>query len=112
MNWTPLQDISQLQAIDASSEKKPCLLFKHSTRCSISNMALNRIESNWKEADAEKVTFYYLDLLAHRNISNEIAAHYVIEHQSPQVLVISNGKCVYHASHSEIRYNDILQTIK
>jgi bacillithiol system protein YtxJ len=108
MNWNKLEDAGQLTAINEESKSVKVMLFKHSTRCSISSMALNRIESNWKDSDNQLVKPYYLDLIAHRDISNLIAQQYGVEHQSPQVLVISNGKCIYNASHNNIRYADII----
>jgi bacillithiol system protein YtxJ len=115
MLWHKLTDISQLQDIqhlskEQSSNGLTVLLFKHSTRCSISSMALSRLESKWK--DDEKIPTYYLDLLNHRDISNEIESMYSVEHASPQVLLIKNGKCVYHASHSAINAAEILEASK
>ena len=109
MNWNNLENASQLDAITEESKTIPVMLFKHSIRCSISSMALNRIESNWKDFDNQHIKPYYLDLIAHRDISNLIAEQYGIEHQSPQALIISSGKCIYHESHSNIRYNDIMK---
>jgi bacillithiol system protein YtxJ len=70
-------------------------------------MALNRLESRW--TDNEKIPTYYLDLLNHRDISNEIAHVFSVEHASPQVLLIKNGVCVYNASHTDISAADILE---
>ena len=112
MNWNALEQIAQLDIINEESKSMPVLLFKHSTRCSISSMALNRIESNWKDGDNQLIKPYYLDLIAHRDISNQIAEQYGIEHQSPQALVISNGECIYHESHTNIRYADIMKLAK
>ncbi len=114
MLWQHLTDINQLSDIIAESTKQSAnertvLLFKHSTRCSISSMALNRLESRWNDAETKHITPYYLDLLNHRDISNEIATVFNVTHASPQALLIKNGKCVYHASHSEISYKDILE---
>ena len=113
MLWHKLSDISQLQDIkDLSKEQhiSAVLLFKHSTRCSISSMALNRLESKWN--DDEQIPAYYLDLLNHRDISNEIADLFSVEHASPQVLLIKNGACVYHNSHNGINAVEILATAK
>ena len=113
MLWHKLSDISQLQDIkDLSKEQhiSAVLLFKHSTRCSISSMALNRLESKWN--DDEQIPVYYLDLLNHRDISNEIATLFSIEHASPQVLLIKNGACVYHNSHNGINAVEILANAK
>lgn len=113
MLWHKLSDISQLNDIqDLSKEQhiNAVLLFKHSTRCSISSMALNRLETKWK--DDEQIPSYYLDLLNHRDISNEIASLFNVEHASPQVLLIKNGKCIYHNSHNGINALEILEAAK
>ena len=115
MLWHKLTDTSQLQDIihlskEQSANGLTVLIFKHSTRCSISSMALNRLESKW--IDNEKIPTYYLDLLNHRDISNEIADVFSIEHASPQVLLIKNGVCVYNASHTDISAADILEAVK
>ncbi len=111
MNWTKLTDVAQLDAIDAASRVKPILIFKHSTRCSISSTALARMERGWAaDMNAGHAT-YYLDLLRHRTLSNSIAERYGLEHESPQVLVISQGKCVYSASHLAITHQDVAHAL-
>ncbi|WP_418263121.1 bacillithiol system redox-active protein YtxJ [Flavobacterium faecale] len=100
VNWTPLTDIEQLGEIVFNSNEKPAVIFKHSTRCSISRMALKQFEN---EFDLEsEVTPYYLDLLENRAISNEIASKFDVFHQSPQLILIKDGQAVYDASHSDI----------
>jgi bacillithiol system protein YtxJ len=108
MKWNELTDLKQLALIDEESRSHPVLILKHSTRCSISSLALNRIESNWKEEFGDRLKPYYLDLLKHRDVSNAIASRYGVEHESPQVLVISDGKCIYTESHNGIRLQEIL----
>lgn len=113
MNWLSLATENQLEEIDRlsyDSEIKGVLLFKHSTRCSISSMALNRLERNLKVSD--NLPSYLLDLLDHRSISQFIADRYSIDHESPQLLVIKEGKCIYNASHSEINAADIEAIIR
>ncbi len=105
MNWIPLQDETQLEKIIQNSNTKPQVIFKHSTRCSISSMAKNRLD---KKDAPEGMDFYYLDLIKHRNISNKIATDFHVPHQSPQVLVINNGKCIYDESHSGIMMDEII----
>lgn len=105
MNWTPLTDMDQLDAIEAASFHIPQVLFKHSTRCNISADAYD--EMSLAAADA-----WYLDLLRFRTISDEIAARYGVLHKSPQVLIISNGICVYHESHWRIKSDTVLAHIQ
>ncbi len=109
MEWNKLTAIDQLEEINKNSFDTPVMIFKHSTRCSISSSAINRVERNWNnEQDDAKVKPYYLDLIAHRDVSNEIARKWNIEHQSPQVLVIKNGECIYTETHMGINYDEIV----
>jgi bacillithiol system protein YtxJ len=104
MNWIPLINEDQLEEIVQLSATKSTLIFKHSTRCSISTTALSRLERAW---DSELTPAFYLDLIAFRPISSAISEKFSIEHQSPQVLVINQGKCVYSASHWDISMDEI-----
>ncbi|MEY3677869.1 MAG: bacillithiol system redox-active protein YtxJ [Bacteroidota bacterium] len=99
MNWIPLTDLEQLNNIKASNSKS--LIFKHSTRCSISLMAKKRLEME-AVLIPEEVPVYYLDLLNYREISNAIAEIFQVHHESPQLLVIKSGECVFEASHGDI----------
>ncbi|KFF17120.1 bacillithiol system redox-active protein YtxJ [Flavobacterium hydatis] len=100
INWIPLTSLYQLDEIVTESKDKQILIFKHSTRCSISRMALKQFE---KEFDLEdKVKAYFLDLIAYREVSNEIASRFNVVHQSPQLLLIKDGKSIYDVSHSDI----------
>ena len=101
LNWNALTEIKQLDSIVEASAEKPVVIFKHSTRCSISRMALKNFEREYDLAESEAAP-YFLDLLEHRDISNEIAQKFQVIHQSPQLILIKDGKAVYNASHSEI----------
>jgi len=100
LNWNALTELKQLDSIVEESEEKPIVIFKHSTRCSISRMALKNFEREY--SDENVASLYFLDLLSHRDVSNEIAQRFHVIHQSPQLLLIKNGQSVYDVSHSEI----------
>ena len=108
MNWIALENVEQLDEINTLSKSRPQVIFKHSTRCSISVVAKNRLDNGMEIPNTD---FYYLDLLKHRNISDKIAAIYNVHHQSPQVLLIKNGDCTYEETHSGIRMGDIEEQI-
>jgi bacillithiol system protein YtxJ len=107
MNWITLKSPDQLDALRAESKNQPVIIFKHSTRCSISQTALSRLERNWKEEEMTAVKPYYLDLLSYREISNRITDLFDVEHQSPQVIVLKDGEVVFHKSHFEIDFQGI-----
>lgn len=112
MKWNNLTHPEELQSIQRESQQTPVIIFKHSTRCSISRTVLSRIERQWNDAEMDTVKAYYLDLLSFREISNQIASHFDVEHESPQILVIRNGKVVFHRSHLGIDYDSIKAAIK
>ncbi len=108
MNWIDLTDAAALTSIKKKSFEKPQVIFKHSTRCSISSMIKNRLE---RETVPDNADFYYLDLIAYRNISNQIADDYSVVHESPQILLIRNGECVYEESHNGITMDEIIEQL-
>jgi bacillithiol system protein YtxJ len=107
MKWNHLENPEQLKDIISESADSTILIFKHSTSCSISRATLDRLERNWKEAEVPNVKPYFLDLLSYRSISNAVAEQFQVEHQSPQVLIIRNGKSIYDNSHYGIDFNEI-----
>ncbi len=108
MNWISLTSEEQLSQLKEKSVTVPQVIFKHSTRCSISSMVLDRLERSTPPAAAD---FHFLDLIAHRNISNKIAEIFDVSHESPQVLIIKNGECVYDESHMGIRMDEVAEQI-
>ncbi len=112
MNWINLTSPAQLEQLKKESHQRPILIFKHSTRCSTSRMSLDRLERNWDEEEMNTVGAYFLDLLSYRPISNAIAEEFGVEHESPQVLIISNGQSILDLSHFEIDYQAIAKRIK
>jgi len=104
MNWIPINTPEQIESIKQKSFEKPQLIFKHSTRCSISSMVLSRLE---RSTAPDNIDFYYLDLIAHRNISGLVSESFQVYHESPQVLLIKNGECFYDESHGAISMDEI-----
>ncbi len=106
MTWITLHTEEQLSDINQKSFQQPQLIFKHSTRCSISSVIKSRL---YKEPLPSGIDFYYLDLIAHRSVSNRVAEAYGVQHESPQVLLVKGGRCVFTESHSNIFIEDIME---
>ena len=109
MQWIHLTNDEQLAHIERQSNERPQVIFKHSTRCSISSVALQRLQ---KAVQPSEIDFYFLDLIAYRHLSNKVAERFKVHHESPQVLVIRNGECVYDESHLGISMDEILEQAK
>ena len=108
MQWIEIVNTHQIDEIKEKSKQRPQVIFKHSTRCSISSMAKGRLERSEAPGEAD---FYYLDLISHRNISSKIADEFKVHHESPQVLVIKDGECIFDESHYGIDMAEIKQQV-
>jgi bacillithiol system protein YtxJ len=110
MNWVALTEEIQLDEIVSISASKPVLIFKHSTRCGISRMALKTFEREF-DLEETQISIHFLDLLNYRTLSQDISTKFGVMHQSPQVLVIRSGKVIYHESHYSITAEVIREII-
>ncbi len=108
MNWIDLTHVEQLTKLKELSNIRPQVIFKHSTRCSISSMAKSRLDRSEQPGTAD---FYFLDLIKYRSLSDKIADDFGVSHESPQVLLIKNAGCVYDESHNGIQMDDIIEQI-
>lgn len=97
---------SLVEIIDLSRQK-PVMIFKYSTRCGISSDALRRLKRSWKPGDNETAHTVSVNVLEEKKLSDEIAMHFNVTHESPQVLVIKNGRMAYSASHYDIQYEEV-----
>ena len=109
--WMNITSVEQLTELLHNVGEKPILLFKHSTRCGVSSMVLNSFENEWTTG-TELCDLYYIDLLSHRDVSNEIAVLTGIVHQSPQAIIIKGKEIIYDATHSAIDARKIQSLLK
>jgi bacillithiol system protein YtxJ len=105
--WKHITSLEELETAWAASGDQPVIFFKHSTRCSISAMALRGFQSDWSLGEM-RFGLYYIDLIAHRDVSNALAEKSGVMHQSPQVIVVQGEKSIYNASHEQIQADKIL----
>jgi len=108
MQWKNITDLEQISQIKQQTGYS--LIFKHSTRCSVSSMAKRRFELDWSVIP-EDTNLYFLDLISYRDISAQIAETFQVQHESPQILLIKNGDCVLDASHSDISADEVAEVI-
>lgn len=109
LNWIIIKNIEQAKSYFDNNDTF-VVIFKHSTRCSISSMALSRFEREWNLNDQEVIPLY-LDIIAYRDVSDYISTQLNVVHQSPQVLLVKNGKCLFNASHNAINVSHIASRI-
>lgn len=107
-DWVQLKEATQLNEIIMESECRPVIIYKHSTRCGLSYSAKDKLEHGW-EMLKTKAKFYYLDIIQYRSVSNRVSEKFQVSHQSPQVLIIKNGKSVYDVSHHLIEIGEIIR---
>lgn len=108
MNWIQLESAEQIN--DIKKNQGYSLIFKHSTRCSISMMVKKRFELDGDKLP-ENLPTYFLDLIKYRDLSNKVAADFVVHHESPQLLMIKDGECVLDLSHGEVSVDEALSVV-
>jgi len=107
IKWNELNDLEQIGTILEESKSQPVLIFKHSYSCGTSAMMLDRLQRKWNQEEVSELKPYFLDLLSNRNVSNQLAETFGVWHQSPQILIIHGGKCIYDISHMGISFEAI-----
>jgi len=100
VSWKSIDSDEDLVNIDQSSSTHPVLIFKHASKCFVSRRVLQKFEKELSSID--QVMPFFLDVIQKKELSHKIATKYQVGHQSPQLLVIKNGECINHASHSSI----------
>ncbi|MDQ7947692.1 MAG: bacillithiol system redox-active protein YtxJ [Pedobacter sp.] len=108
MQWINLSDRNQVDSIKKNTGYS--VIFKHSTRCSISSMAKRNFELDWDVIPAN-TPCYFLDLISYRDLSNLVSETFRVHHESPQLLVIKDGECILDASHSDISAAEAAEVI-
>ncbi len=100
-SWNKITTEQEVKDIVEKSKHKTQIIFKDSVTCGISAYAKSRIVDGYDEIDG-KADFNYLDLLAYRPVSNFIAEHLGVYHQSPQIIILKNGEVVHTVTHHAI----------
>jgi len=108
MRWIALESAEQIKQIQQNPGYS--VIFKHSTRCSISMMAKRKFELDWSDLP-EDISLYFLDLIKYRELSNQIAHDFQVHHESPQLLLIKNGECILDQSHSGISVEEAMSVL-
>jgi bacillithiol system protein YtxJ len=108
MHWIHLTDEDQLQKIIVRSQEKPQVIFKYSTECHLSEIIFQRLQKN---CCPEHIDFHFLDLTIYKNISEKVSETFHIPHQSPQILLIKEGECIFEDSHAEISLEEIMEHV-
>jgi bacillithiol system protein YtxJ len=98
------------EVLDESCQRK-IILFKHSTTCPISARAWQEVQNYIKES-SDEVPVVMIKVIESRPVSSQAAEELGVTHQSPQVLLVSNKKVLWHASHQSITKNQIIKALE
>ena len=109
--WNVLDDTGQVEKVIDLSKERPQLVYKHSNRCSVCMFAKSELEGS-SEQLSEYADMHYVNVIGSREISDDLAERLGVRHESPQVLLLHNGKVVYHVSHGAIKSDKLLQKLR
>ena len=107
----PLTDISALDGAIAESADRPVLLFKHSRYCGVSCEALDALQEHIQGADAD-ITYRMITVQTHRPLSDAISTRLGLRHETPQAILLRDGKIVWNASHFRITTSQLDQVLR
>lgn len=107
MNWITLNKKDQILEIENASGVS--VIYKHSPRCVVSMMAYKKLKSEFPEFNHMEIPVYIVDVVSNRSESQEIASTFDVRHESPQLLVIKNGKSIYNASHEDVTFEPLTE---
>jgi bacillithiol system protein YtxJ len=103
---TTLEHIDELRRLIAESDSRPVLLFKHSHSCGVSMEALDELVAHLNErhnATPDRAPQYAMvTVQTHRAVSNAVAQQLGVRHETPQALLIRDGRVVWSASHFRV----------
>lgn len=109
--WEYLRDVNSYNQLLEDSTQKPWVIFKHSTRCPISSMALDRFMDSVSDI-AEISNLVMIDVIDDRQTSLHVADELGVTHQSPQVIVIHKRKAIYDNSHNGIQGKTVFEILQ
>ena len=107
---TPLHDVHSLDAAIAESCERPVLLFKHSRFCGVSCEALDELQSHIDGGPGE-VAYKMITVQTHRPVSDAVAQRLGLRHETPQAILLRNGKVIWNASHFRITAKQLDQAL-
>jgi len=111
MAWKPIHTADELAAVQQAASQKPQVLFKHSTRCSISAMAKARFERAWTTEDDARFDAHLIHVVENREVSNQVAEALDVHHESPQLIVLHHDEVLLDQSHGEIALDEVREVI-
>ncbi len=110
VRWIPLERKEQLKGITGRSDEVLQVIFKNSLTCGVSGMVRRSFETNLSIPEG-KADLHMLHIQDNRELSDEVSRAFEIRHESPQLLLIKNGKVVHHASHGQISFVDLTEWV-
>ena len=98
---TALQGLDDLDRVIAASGDRPLLLFKHSDTCGTSFEALDELVAHLNQRPAD-ASYAMVTVQSHRDVSNAVARSLEVRHETPQALLVRDGRAVWSASHFRV----------
>ena len=103
-NFIRIEDRAAWGQLLTASKERPILIFKHSNACGVSSAAFREMEK------LENVNL--LEVQSARELSNEIEATTGVTHETPQVIVLRDGKAVWNASHYRVKADTVSEALQ
>jgi bacillithiol system protein YtxJ len=110
-NLTSLERIDELERLIVESKAQPVLLFKHSFTCGVSAEALDELISHLNEQNVD-VRYAIVTVQTHRDVSNAVSTKLGVRHETPQALLVRDGRVVWSASHFRVNAQELNKALR
>ncbi len=107
---TSLRELAELERLIAASDERPLLLFKHSYTCGVSAEALDELIAHLNAQPAD-VHYAMVTVQTHREVSNAVSQRLGVRHETPQALLVREGRVVWSASHFRVTADAVVNAI-
>jgi bacillithiol system protein YtxJ len=112
LELTPLRGLAELDKVITDSHAKPVMLFKHSYTCGISAEALDELRAHLDDTPAAPAVRYAMvTVQTHREVSNAIATRLGVRHETPQAILVHEGKAIWTASHFRVNATELQKAL-
>lgn len=110
--YREINSLDELNSALEGSRERPAMFFKHSISCGVSTRALAEFRRYLEESGATPVDHYLIVVQTARQASDRLAGVTGVVHESPQAIIVREGRAVWHDSHLALKSGAILEAVR
>jgi len=102
--FVEIDDVASLDRFISESGERPAIIFKHSNMCGVSARVYREVSQVARPVGIVVVQ-------QARDVSDEIARRFGIQHETPQALIVRGDELLWSASHYAVKAQAIEEAL-